>query len=209
MNRLFSASSLVKSSSRQLKYRSENSVEKPATQGMQDGERFQTSVAERIKSLGIEISQEKRGMFSEEDIRIFFCVDIITDNAFIEVKSVRDENDVPLWYLESSILQVALYKSLIMQGNINELVTPKFLLDKGEKFEKISVDTDLRYLLVFGDRMFNVVTPDSGRIVDFYLSKIESLESWESAKEWDERFKFREFEFLREVIGFKEIDFKF
>ena len=154
------------------------------------GESFQRKVANQTPNL---IGEEMRGTFVRDGIAINFSNDIVTRNSIIEVKSINRE--VEDWYLQSSILQCAVYSALLQKTN-GRLVTSTFFESQGNPSVSTVVNPRIDYFLRFGDNMYKVVVNNPNRIVDFILEKAKSCLDWESAKRFDAQYKQREYQVL-------------
>jgi len=66
---------------------------------------------------------------------LFFCIDLVKEDLFVEIKSIEDENNYEDWYLYSSVLQSTFYATLLKQ--VKSLDTPKFRKKEGYKQEHI------------------------------------------------------------------------
>jgi len=130
---------------------------------------------------------------------------------FYEVKSILDEfgkesDEYEGWYLESSLLQCALYKSLLIEGNNERLYTPKFRLREGYKMRCVEVDINGPYQLIFGSKLkYEVEVLDSRSIIEYYESKVGACVDYDSATKWDAEHKFKDFSLLRDYFRWREI----
>jgi hypothetical protein len=95
----FSAAQLVKQSAIQLLYIHINKIVKPPTPAQTQGDIYANNIAQCD---GADI--EKRGIYKLKDITIFFCIDYVKDNLFVEIKSLKNEDQFESWYLSNSIL---------------------------------------------------------------------------------------------------------
>lgn len=201
----FSAKDLLTRSCMQIKMFAEHPERKPQPSSMMMyGEKFQRAVADTIQGV---IGEEMRGSYKciGYDIAINFSNDIVCNDKIIEVKSVTGE--APAWYLESSLLQCALYKSLILCG-ANDLVTASFYANLGNerKHAHFGPFDRFRYILIFGEEKYEVNVYDPWQIVGFFEYKASCCTgTWDLAKNWDLRYKHREFECLKRFFGFKQI----
>lgn len=190
MSTSFSAASLVKSSAAQIIFYRNNP--RPITQGITVGTEYQHKVSQL---LGDSIVEEMRTSIQIGDIIINACHDIVASNYILEVKMVTPyEGGVDKWYLESCILQCALFKALLMESN-GYLCTPKFMIDQGVKETKMYIDTQIRYLLLFGKALIEVEVPDSNRLLGYFVEKAMSTidNDYTKARAWDNLHKHREF----------------
>ena len=205
----YSASDLIKKSCRQIVFL-RNKRQQIATSMQNKGIKFQSKITDDIKQLNSgRAAEELRGQYLAGDILIFFCVDIFADNKFYEVKSIQDKDgnittEYPQWYLESSLLQCALYKSLLIEGNNDVLFTPKFRIKEGFEYVAQPVDKFGDYFLIFGDvAKYQITVNDSTSIIDFYLDKIEHCANYDLATKFDNNYKRKEFELLSQFFDYK------
>jgi hypothetical protein len=207
----YSAADLLKKSAMQLVFL-RTKKERYATKMQINGNAFQSKVSndDKYKNKGV-FAEELRGSYSFDKNVIFFCVDMISDGIFYEVKSIQDKdgnltNDYPEWYLNNSILQCAFYKSLLIEGNNNTLFTPKFRIKEGFEYKAMDVDINSDYILLFGENLkFKVDVVDSKKIIEYYINKVNSLKDYETAKNYDYSHKFRDFSLLKNYFNYTEI----
>lgn len=188
------AANLVKDSASKLLYMELNKVERPVSQGQLDGNKYADSVVKKEKGCA-----EKRGTVKLRDAMLYFCVDMVKDGRFIEIKSVRDELDCPEWYLTSSVLQSTFFATLLQK--VDYLDTPKFRLDEGYPNEVMELPKDRPFELWFGIRKFRVHSDTV--LMGHYYAKIEVLseglknKSYDGVREWDAKYKFKEFDIFK------------
>ena len=196
----YSASDLVKRSAAQivyLRYRAEAALSRRALLG----EQYQSKIV-KGESLSNVVADEMRGCYTYDGDEIFFCIDMIKNGEFFEIKSVQDkdgnETDIyPEWYLNNLLLQCAFYKSLILNMNGSTLYTPKFRLKEGFKKAHIEINKSASYYLIFGSvGMFKVDVIDPKKIISFYENKIDHCTDYEMARKYDTEYKRKEFELL-------------
>lgn len=194
----FSAKDLCTRSCMQIKFFNENPDKRPKpNSNVLFGETFQHKVAEQTKGV---IGEEMRGTFIYEDICINFSNDIVTEDAIIEVKSVN--RDVEDWYLESSLVQCAVYSALLRKTDGN-LVTANFFADMGNPIIETKVKPNIDYNLKFGDTLYCVEVNDEDKIVDFIIKKAKHCNTWDEAKIFDAQYKQKEFETLKDFFKYK------
>jgi len=196
----WSASQLIKSSCRQLKYLTDNKKEYEVTERMLQGEEYQNKQIEKT-SLKEKSLKEMRSTYSFKNNLIHFCIDELTINKCIEHKMVTGK--VEDWYFNISILQVALYKSFIMSGCI-DFVTASFMINKGFPLLKRTINKEMSYKLYFGDDNYLIKVSNYKKIISFYESKIDSCKSWDDASDFDFLYKHREYDQLSKYIKFKK-----
>lgn len=205
----YSAGDLVKRSAAQLVFLREK-LESILTARMLKGEKFQSKVV-KDESLSNVVADEMRGCYAYNDIEIFFCIDMIKNGNFYEIKSVFDKNgndslEYDDWYLNSSLLQCAFYKSLLLKMEGNKLYTPKFRIKEGYKKISIEINKNNPYYLIFGKIgiwEIKVINPDE--IINFYKDKISHLKYMEDAKIFDLKFKHKEFELLNPYFQYNKL----
>ena len=207
---IYSAADLVKRSCAQIVYFRETGKEKPVSPKMSVGISFQESITQR-ESLTNEVACEMRGCYNYKDNSIFFCIDMVKNGEFFEIKSVTDENgvdtlDYPEWYLQSSLLQCVAYKTLLLNMDGNTLVTPKFRLDAGFEDITINVDKQAQFNLIFGNvGTFKVNVTDDAKVLKFIQDKVDALLNYTTARAFDAQYKHKEFEILRDCFTFEKI----
>lgn len=203
----YSASELVKRSAAQLLYlRTHNNIQQTMTQRAIMGEEYQHNYVSSERSCNDTVYEEMAGCYRSGGDTIFFSVDMVKNGTCYEIKSVS--NDIPLedWYLKSSVLQCAFYKSLIANMNTNILRTAKFMLRNGSPYKEVYVDRQRPYHLILGNvGEWQVDIVNDGVILDFYLNKIAHLDSYDSARKFDSMYKHREYEALSRYIKLKII----
>lgn len=211
----YSAADLVKRSAAQIVYLI-NKRQVIYNWMIEKGMEFQSKIV-KDESLANIVAEEMRGCYSYESLEndnkidIFFCIDMIKNGCFYEIKSVLDQegNDTteyPEWYLRSSVLQCAFYKSLLLRMEGNVLFTPKFRLKEGYKKAALEVDVNAPYYLIFGNvGTFEIEVKNPDKIIDFYKNKISYLSSLGIARIFDGYHKWKEFDELQEFFSYKKI----
>lgn len=191
----FSASDLIKKSAAQIKYLQlrRELYRKKLTENCQRGVNYQAKMACKL-----EAAEEFRGTYCQDDIVIYFCNDLVTTNKIVEVKSIVGEAES--WYFESSLLQTAFYKAMLMLSS-GWLFTPKFRIKEGYARDKIHVDPFIDYHLLFGNKEYKITIPtieDAKIIVDFFVQKASIIAkgSWDEARSFDSKYKFKQYEAL-------------
>jgi hypothetical protein len=199
--KMLSASDLIKKSAMQIKYLRDHTVEKVVTPSQLEGEQFQNTQA-----IDLEAVQEMRGIYKKNDLMIFFVNDMILPNRIIECKSVDLSRETPDWYFESSVLQAAFYKSLLMNTN-GILTTPTFKLNKGYKNTTIKVDPNIEYQLLFGSVYFSIqiTKKQSLKIIQYFVDKAIATYDWNTAKEYDRVHKFKHYSDLKDQFKIEDV----
>lgn len=200
-DKCFSAADLVKRSAAQIWYFRFKAESRKVSQAEYDGEAYQKKVAE---SKG-EVAQELRGMYKKGDIIVFFSNDLYKDGIFYEVKMVSDpQEEVPMWYLESSLLQVAFYKSMLMASS-GIMNTPTFRVKEGYDAQTIKVNVHSEYHLLFGEEEYRVVVTHPKEILAYFIKKAKATLDYDEAKLYDYDNKFKHFQHLRKYFTFDRI----
>ena len=197
----FSAKDLCTRSCMQIRFFNENPDKRPKPNvNTIFGESFQHKVAETTKEV---IGEEMRGTYIKDNICINFSNDIVTKNSIIECKSINRE--VEEWYFESSLVQCAVYSSLLQKTN-GDLVTSKFFSDMGNPIIKTTVDKNIDYLLRFGENTYKVTVNDADKIVDFMLKKAKATYTYNEEKTFDLCYKQKEYETLKQYFNYNRIE---
>ncbi len=163
------------------------------------GEKFQRAVSDTIPNI---IGEEMRGIYTNGGLSIYFSNDIVCSDKIIEVKSVV--GNTPDWYFQSSLIQCAFYKSMIMQG-FNRLETASFYVNIGYERKAIIVPSYIDYILVFGEEKYKIEVYNPNGIINFFLRKAMSCTDWSLAKNFDFVNKHREYEILKDFFRYKMI----
>lgn len=199
----FSAKDLCTRSCMQIKLFRDHPEKKPQPSAMVAyGEKFQKAVADTIPNI---IGEEMRGKYVNNHfgITINFSNDIVCADKIIEVKSVTGKYEP--WYLQSSILQCAFYKSMIILG-AKHLETASFYVNLGNRRVETDVkQRSLRYILIFGEEKYEIFVNNPYQIVGFFENKAIHCTDWNSAKKWDEMYKHCEYETLKQYIKYEII----
>lgn len=190
----FSASELVKRSASQLLYKELKKIEWNATPRQIKGNQYADEIV-----LKEEASSEKRGIINLGDDLLFFCIDMIKDNKFIEIKMVEDMNNYEDWYLYSSIIQSTFYSSLLEL--VKTLDTPKFRKKEGFKQEVIKVPNNFKFELWFGEDKYDIYP--NKKVLTHYLNKLQIVKScietkdFDTCREFDLKYKHKEFSIFK------------
>ena len=190
-----SASELVKRSASQLLYKEIKRIKWLATSRQLKGNKYADEVVEKEQA-----SSEKRGIINLGDDLLFFCIDLVKDDLFVEIKMVEDENNYEDWYLYSSIMQSTFYASLLQQ--VKTLDTPKFRKKEGFKQEVIKVPSKFEFELWFGKHQKYEITPNK-EVLDHYLNKAKLIKScieevdFDTCRKFDAKFKHKEFSIFK------------
>ena len=200
MENYFSAADLVKRSAAQIKYlrdRRDKQI-KTITEKMQFGQNYQHQVAQKM-----EAAEEFRTSVTIDDIVIFACHDIVCQDKLVEIKTTQFGTEQ--WYLESCLLQVAFYKSLVMLSD-GYMFTPKFRIKEGYKKECKKINKLIPYYLQFGETKYIVDVKNPSTIVDYFVTKAKAtLNSYADARNYDEKHKFKHFKELKRYFTYKTV----
>lgn len=186
-----SASELVKRSASQLLYKEIKRIKWQSTPRQLKGNEFADEIVKKE-----EASAEKRGVINLGEDLLFFCIDLVKDNLFVEIKMIEDENNYEDWYLYSSIMQSTFYATLLQQ--VKTLDTPKFRKKEGYKQEIIKVPKKHKFELWFGNNKKYKIFPNE-KVLNHYLNKAKLIKSciktadFDSCREFDNIYKFKEF----------------
>ena len=198
MIKSFSAKDLCSRSCMQIRMFDLHPEKRPiSTINTETGVTYQHQIALTTDNV---IGEELRGTYINENICINFSNDIVCNDKIIEVKSVNRE--IEDWYFNSSVLQCAFYKSLLLKSN-KQLITAKFYSDLGNPIIKTTVDDNIKYILYFGEKKYNIIVVNPDSIIEFFINKAKATFDWDSAKEFDSKYKFKEYETLKDYFRFE------
>lgn len=190
----YSAAQLVKMSASQILYFMMKKQQRQPTQKQLDGNKYADDLAKELK-LGEE-SIEKRGVVKTTSGLIFFTVDLVIDNRFIEVKKVEGESAD--WYFKSSVVQSTLYASLLSKTKI--LTTPTFRLKEGYNQSYVKVPSSWSFELWFGSDTYEVFPDD--KVLEHYVKKVDIITNalpdfdFDACREFDIQYKHLEYDLL-------------
>lgn len=168
------------------------------------GEKYQHAVARYVPGL----IGEEMGAWAMvgENLAVAFSNDIVCNDKIIEVKTVRTDKPVESWFLNGSLLQCAVYRTLVrMVGG--SMKTAKFYANLGYPVVETTVGPDIPYYLMFGRDYYRVTVKDYQAISDFIVGKANATMSWDSARSFDAEWKHREFEKLNGCFEYEKINF--
>ena len=147
---------------------------------------------------------EMCGVFEYNGNAVFFSNDICYKDKLIEVKWIDEESEVPDWYLQTSLVQCALYSSFIQSG-CNLLHTAKFALRAGREHKVFKVNQDSPYYLRFGNDTYIVKVINPKPFIEYIKDKLDSIKDRYKAKRFDEKYKHREFELFKDSFEFRKL----
>lgn len=150
------------------------------------------------------VLQEMRGQYDLAGDTIYFCFDEVEDGRVIRLIEHKKPPDDPTqdWYLQNSIIQVALYHSLILRSSKKLLVPSSFSFSTesldltGKKFKSV---------LNFGGVKYEVKPKDPEKILLFYFSKLNASKNYDQSRRFDERWKHKEWDYFKNLIKYSPI----
>ena len=191
----FSAKDLCTRSCTQLKMFMEHPEKKPIpfeNQNIVMGDKYQHELARNFTNI---IDEEMRGSLVTANLVINFTHDIVCDDKIIEIKYVDPARELEDWYLKSSLLQCAIYKALTNKCG-GHLETATFRVNMGHEKQYATVPHDMPYILYFGNDKYKIITNNDDAITDFIINKAYASLDWTEAKNFDARYKHKEYEHL-------------
>jgi hypothetical protein len=196
---IISAANLIKQSMKQMVYFHFNKSKPQPSQRMIDGTAYQDKFNFDHK--------ERRGIYTVNDINIFFSIDGIHGDIAYEIKHI-DHN--LQWLVNMSIIQTSFYHSLLHK--VSSLDTPKFMTDKEHPYYIMDLNSNKinYYLLVTKDSKYAV--EPSKQVFYHYVYKALLLnkiingdyDHYDEAAKWDNLFKHKE-HYLLKHINYKPI----
>jgi hypothetical protein len=194
----FSASDLVKKSAAQIKYLRDKAIS-IHTWKMENGIEYEHKIAEENKGS----CEEMRTAYSNNDITIFACHDIVCDDKIIEVKTTEFGDEQ--WYFESSLVQVAFYKSLLMTSN-GDLYTPKFRTKEGYNRDYKKVNPNIDYHLMFGDKEYKIDVLNPDKIIEYFLDKAKiTMLEYDDCRNYDKQHKWQHYNELCKYFNYEKV----
>lgn len=147
---------------------------------------------------------EMCGMFEYNGNAVFFSNDICYEDKCIEVKWVDEESVVPDWYLQSSLVQCALYSSFIKHG-CTLLHTAKFAVSNGRERKVFQINQDASYYLRFGNDTYVIKVLDPKPLINYIKEKLDCISDYYRATYFDQKYKHREFELFKNTFEFRKL----
>lgn len=203
----YSASDLIKKSASQITFfkKKRENITNMLNKRIEEGVKFQHEVAVEKGCA----AEEFRTTVKYKDIIIFACHDLITDDAFIEVKNIDDDTKpIPSWYLESSLLQCAFYKSLLLLSN-SKVISPKFRIKEGYDRQVLRVNINNPYILHIGNDEYEVTLNEEDshiKIVEYFYQKASMTSDYDIAHGYDNKHKFQHFKELSKHFTYRKIN---
>lgn len=184
----FSAADLVKKSAAQIKYLRDKQ-ERIYNARIARGVQHQKKVVEKLQA-----TEELRSLIEIDDIVIFASHDLLTDDYIAEIKNVEGEYED--WYLQSSLLQAAFYKAILIKSG-GFLKTPSFRIKEGYPVIKTKVETSISYKLFFGEEIYEIIDVDTDALINYFLNKAKETYDYDRARAFDYKHKFKHYEELK------------
>lgn len=165
-----------------------------------EGNKYQHAQAKKFINI---IDEEMRGSLVTTNITINFTHDVVCEDKIIEIKYIDQKRPLEDWFLKSSLLQCAVYKALLDESG-GHLETATFRVNMGYE-KKYTTLLDVPYLLYFGNDKYKINTLDNKTITNFIINKACASLDWTEAKEFDTKFKHKEFETLSPYFTVQKI----
>lgn len=200
---LHSTANLVKQSAMQLCYRRKNNIDTVPTINMV--ENFKSQI-EKSKSEYIEMV----GSYKVDNHILYFSFDEIVKDGdkydLVERKELNFPDPKSLYY-HTSVIQVALYHSLLLNTSDHNLQTASFMLKMDYPFNKLYINgnSTTRSILVFGKKNYIIEPLNTKGLIDFYIHKMIASLEYGTAKDFDLQFRFKEFGYLNKYIFIKKL----
>ena len=198
-----SLSQLLKQSAMQTCYLRKKHQEKKVTQEMLDGNQIAHN-----KSISKYV--EMRGTYPYAHLLIHYAFDEVEVNdlsaMLIEHKNNTSDKPIEMWYFESCILQTAVYQAFAHVNENKMLQTATFFTNKGNP--KLELDLGNLYLnsqLRMGNKHYTVLVTDAKKLVKFYCEKALATFDYDSARAFDDKYKFKEYLALQSCLSFRPI----
>jgi len=198
----WSAAKLVKQSASQSAFLIFKKLESAKTPRMYTGNIHASKIVQKE-----EASEELRGTISLPEGNLYFCIDMFKNNIATEIKMI--EGIPEDWYFQSCLLQCSLYATLLK--DVRYLDTPTFRKKEGFAEQFVDLDKPVEYRLLFGKELYTV---DPSEIIKtFYFNKLRIIHKTVTnpkfdlyeCKKFDAKYKFKEFEHLKQYIKYKKI----
>ena len=196
-----SLAKLLKQSAMQLCYERKNKIVKPATEAQIKGNEM---AHKKSESKFIEM----RGTYSFKDMLIHYAFDevqIEDETAkLIEHKNITSGTAIEEWYFNSAILQTATYQAFANTNPNKMLQTATFFIEQG--MPMMELDLTNLYLtseLRMDNMQYEVLLKESKKIVDFYCYKAQCSFDYNLARVFDDKYKFKEYNYLKDLITIK------
>lgn len=204
-----SLSDLVKKSAMQICYLRKNKEMTP------DPTPEQIAGAEEQKRKVQSKLVEMRGTYAfannfGQKILIHYAFDEIIPNdtscLFVEHKNIPPGSTIELWYRNGAILQTAVYQAFAKCNEDKHLETAQFFINQG--YSKLEFELENRYLrseLHLGDVVYSVTAVNFEELVNFYVRKAINTLNYDDAKQWDWKYKRKEFDYNHTNITYRNL----
>lgn len=152
---------------------------------------------------------EMRGLFDYEHFNIYYCIDEIQVDGdiltFVEHKNLQPgQVSVPQWYLNTAIIQTAVYHSLALYNPHKHYVTATFKQMQGYPEHTLDIGENvIQSVLMMGDRPIHIDVLNPKKIVSWFLNKLNSAQDYQAATDFDtlyDRKESKDFEYIKQFI---------
>lgn len=193
---------LIKQSAKQLCYRRLNNIVPPPTPAQIEGEEHQQQCSSSP-------FREMRGFHDHSHFRVFYSFDEVFINGdiivFKEHKNTKEVYDD--WFFDYSVIQCAAYLQLANLQPVKTLETATFARKPGEEPRVIDfTGKQLVSILSMGERNFFQISALGTDVVDYFMEKLKTTESYKESGEWDRVHKFKDWLFLHDFIHINKIE---
>lgn len=222
MQRLFSASLVVKSSAKQLNRFIRLSGPKPgedsyfvkpdggASKKQLEGNNWAAAEIERLSQSDDLIPELSCSYIVNPKLKVFYCFDLYSEKTkvFTELKMPSTGSaiaEIPdevaeQFYFERSLCQVAYYQAMMMLQPNTHVWQAAFVAGA-----RRSVHLDpprLKYQLNFGGEIFDVKVTNAYEVERFYRTKLKASFTYESAARFDDSWKYEDFTWIHKFIEY-------
>lgn len=199
----FSASELIKKSAMTLCHFRKKEWQPVITERMLEG-------VEQQEEHSVSKLREMKGVYILGNIQISYCFDeiIVMDNESVQVvehKMIKT-GEPEEWFFQYCLIQCALYYSLFRVNPNKDYVTASFYVKQGHEKQYFTFTTKMvTPILYMNNKRYKLKVKKPREFVEFYLLKAGMSLEYETSKEWDANWKFREWEHLGNYIRYKEL----
>lgn len=202
----FSAAQLVKNSAKSICYLRNHPKERNrSTPGALKGNELASKKIKGFQEMGCKYEWKDHVVhLSYDEVRLSSkFIDLI------EHKSIQ-YGPAPDWYFKQSLIQVAFYHALGISYPRRDLETSKFFRKFGWKTIKYEPTRKTRSYLFFGDTKYRVKIKKGSRqkILNFFLTKAEASLGYDTAKNFDLKYKHKEWEVLGKFIKYEVVGYQ-
>lgn len=200
-----SASDLIKKSSKTICYFRNKKANYPVSERMLRG-------CEEAERKSVSEYKEMRGCYEHPFFLLFYSFDEIIPGKpvqLIEHKNIEQGSIIEDWYVNSCILQVALYHSLAMKNPCKKYYTAKFFCKQGHETKYLDLaGQPIKSVLKLGNTTYYISVKKPDKIVDFYFEKATTTFEYFTAINWDIKWKFKEWEHLKKYVIYTKTVFE-